>query len=200
MGGQSLERRFPAASADKPAQSPAGWRQILKRAWKESKADRVPLVAAGVAFYSFLSLFPARIVAVLIYGLDGDATMPLAARAVRSVEWALAGRTPANRRERQPAWPPPGRPDARRCACGITSGRSAAGTLPPTAHSPRPVATSPPHAPRPCRTVAAGRGPGAGSRGPTVPLRGRGALRTLRTRSSTSSDGRIPSSRVSRAR
>jgi membrane protein len=41
----------------------------VKRAWAESKLDQVPLLAAGVAFYSFLSLFPAMIAAVTVYGL-----------------------------------------------------------------------------------------------------------------------------------
>lgn len=50
----------------------AGWLQVTKRAWAEAKADQVPLLAAGVAFYSFLSLFPAMIAAVTIYGLVAD--------------------------------------------------------------------------------------------------------------------------------
>ena len=49
-----------------------GWFQILKRAWKEAKADQVPLIAAGVAFYAFLAIFPAIIAAVLLYGLLAD--------------------------------------------------------------------------------------------------------------------------------
>lgn len=69
----SLERDFPGSHADQPTQIPAkGWFQILKRAWAESKADQVPLLAAGVAFFSFLSLFPAMIAAVTIYGLLAD--------------------------------------------------------------------------------------------------------------------------------
>ncbi len=63
----------PGAGADKPSQIPArGWKQVLLRAWKESKADHVPLLAAGVAFYAFLALFPALIAAVLVYGLVSD--------------------------------------------------------------------------------------------------------------------------------
>lgn len=60
----------PGADAERPRDIPKrGWLQILKRSWKEAKADQVPLVAAGVAFYSFLALFPALIATVLIYGL-----------------------------------------------------------------------------------------------------------------------------------
>jgi membrane protein len=69
----TLEREYPGATADKPQQIPAkGWFQITKRAWAEAKLDQVPLLAAGVAFYSFLSLFPAMIAAVTVYGLVAD--------------------------------------------------------------------------------------------------------------------------------
>ena len=65
--------RVPGEQARTPAQVPArGWWQITRRAWKEAKADRVPLLGAGVAFYAFLSLFPAMIALVLLYGLVAD--------------------------------------------------------------------------------------------------------------------------------
>ena len=38
-------------------------------AWKQASARQAPLLAAGVAFYAFLSLSPALIAAVLSYGL-----------------------------------------------------------------------------------------------------------------------------------
>lgn len=38
-------------------------------AWKQASARQAPLLAAGVAFYAFLSLFPAIIAGVLTYGL-----------------------------------------------------------------------------------------------------------------------------------
>jgi membrane protein len=60
----------PGGDADRPREiPPRGWLQVLRRAWKEAKADQVPLVAAGVAFYAFLAIFPAIIAAVLLYGL-----------------------------------------------------------------------------------------------------------------------------------
>jgi len=69
----TLERDYPGATANEPKQIPAkGWFQVTKRAWAEAKVDQVPLLAAGVAFYSFLSLFPAMIAAVTIYGLVAD--------------------------------------------------------------------------------------------------------------------------------
>lgn len=37
--------------------------------WKQASAQQAPLLAAGVAFYTFLSLFPALIAGVLTYGL-----------------------------------------------------------------------------------------------------------------------------------
>ena len=65
----------PGVDADKPTQIPAaGWRQILKRAWQETNDDNIPLLAAGVAFYAFLALFPALIAAVTVYGLVADPT------------------------------------------------------------------------------------------------------------------------------
>jgi membrane protein len=39
---------------------------------KEAKQDQIPLLAAGVAFYTLLSLFPAIIAGVSIYGLVAD--------------------------------------------------------------------------------------------------------------------------------
>src|SRR5216117_976550 len=51
---------------------PRGWLEIAKRTAKEVKADQVPLLAAGVAFYFLLALFPAIIAGVSIYGLVAD--------------------------------------------------------------------------------------------------------------------------------
>jgi membrane protein len=59
--------------ADQPQQiPPKGWKDILKRTTKEVKQDQVPLLAAGVAFYTLLALFPAIIAGVSIYGLVAD--------------------------------------------------------------------------------------------------------------------------------
>ena len=56
--------------ADLPQQiPPRGWLDIAKRTGKEVKQDQVPLLSAGVAYYTLLSLFPAAIAAVSIYGL-----------------------------------------------------------------------------------------------------------------------------------
>ncbi|HVD13559.1 MAG TPA: YihY/virulence factor BrkB family protein [Actinomycetota bacterium] len=59
--------------AEQPQQIPArGWKDIALRVKDEVKQDQVPLLAAGVAFYAILSLFPAVIAAVSIYGIAAD--------------------------------------------------------------------------------------------------------------------------------
>ncbi len=63
----------PGGQAEKPTEVPAkGWLQIAKRGWAEAKVDNVPLLAAGMAYYAFLAIFPALIAAVLLYGLFAD--------------------------------------------------------------------------------------------------------------------------------
>jgi membrane protein len=72
-GTRTDTERVPGGEAEKPTDIPAkGWLQIVKRGWKESSADQVPLLGAGVAFYAFLALFPALIAVVLLYGLFAD--------------------------------------------------------------------------------------------------------------------------------
>ncbi|HEY4727475.1 MAG TPA: YihY/virulence factor BrkB family protein, partial [Actinomycetes bacterium] len=59
--------------ADSPQQiPPRGWLDIAKRTGKEVKQDQVPLLSAGVAFYALLSIFPAAIAGISIYGLVAD--------------------------------------------------------------------------------------------------------------------------------
>jgi len=63
----------PGDDAKNPAQIPAkGWWQVTKRAFAEGKADNVPILAGGVAFFAFLALFPAMIAALTLYGLVSD--------------------------------------------------------------------------------------------------------------------------------
>lgn len=63
----------PGGDAEKPTEIPAkGWFEIVKRGWAESKADQVPLMGAGVAFFAFLALFPGIIALVTLYGLFAD--------------------------------------------------------------------------------------------------------------------------------
>jgi membrane protein len=44
-------------------------KSTIVTAWKQASAQQAPLLAAGVAFYTFLSLFPALIAGVLTYGI-----------------------------------------------------------------------------------------------------------------------------------
>lgn len=63
----------PGVAADTPTQiPPQGWLQVAKRGWKAASADQAPLLSAGVAFFGFLSLFPALIAFTLIWGLVAD--------------------------------------------------------------------------------------------------------------------------------
>src|SRR4051812_38497780 len=64
------EQVLPGVHAEKPTQIPLkGWKQIVKRAWAENKADNMPIIAGGVAFFGFLAVFPALIAMISIYGL-----------------------------------------------------------------------------------------------------------------------------------
>jgi membrane protein len=51
---------------------PTGWWQVTRRAFKESTADNVSMLAAGVAFFAFLAIPPALIAALTLYGLVAD--------------------------------------------------------------------------------------------------------------------------------
>jgi membrane protein len=60
-------------SADTPSDIPArGWKDILLRVYRGISADRIPLVAAGVTFYTLLSIFPGIAALISIYGLFAD--------------------------------------------------------------------------------------------------------------------------------
>jgi membrane protein len=59
--------------AEKPTEiPPTGWWQVVRRAFKESSADNVPILAGGVAFFAFLAIFPAIIAAISLYGIFAD--------------------------------------------------------------------------------------------------------------------------------
>ncbi len=63
-------RKYRGEDAKWPHQIPlAGWIDIGKRSFHEMKADNVQIVAAGVAFYFFLSIFPTIIAAISVYSL-----------------------------------------------------------------------------------------------------------------------------------
>ena len=71
-----LARYEPGRGRDAtaPGQIPArGWRDILWRGWTEFNHDQVLNVAAGVAFFGVLALFPGMAAFVSLYGLFADA-------------------------------------------------------------------------------------------------------------------------------
>jgi membrane protein len=60
-------------SADRPGDIPAsGWRDVLWRVWTQTGEDNISIVAAGVAFYVMLALFPAITAFVSLFGLFAD--------------------------------------------------------------------------------------------------------------------------------
>jgi len=74
-GGSSpgAERNDRGRSASRPGEiPPRGWRDIALRVWRGLGEDNVSIVAAGVAFYGLLALFPAIGALVSIYGLAAD--------------------------------------------------------------------------------------------------------------------------------
>ena len=59
--------------AESPTAIPArGWWDSIRRVGKEMRDDRVSVVAAGVAFYSFLSIFPGLAALVALWGFFSD--------------------------------------------------------------------------------------------------------------------------------
>jgi membrane protein len=59
--------------AERPGEiPPRGWFAILRRVKAEVKEDNVTLLAAGVAFYAMLAIFPAIIAVVTVYGMVAD--------------------------------------------------------------------------------------------------------------------------------
>jgi membrane protein len=51
------------------------WWGIAKRVWQQTGEDNISILAAGVAFYSLLSIFPALTALVSVYGLVADPTI-----------------------------------------------------------------------------------------------------------------------------
>lgn len=59
--------------ADKPSEIPKrGWRDIAWRVKDELAEDGLSMLAAGVAYYGFLALFPSLVTIVAIFGLVAD--------------------------------------------------------------------------------------------------------------------------------
>jgi len=92
MTTQSTEAPVPPQTGDNgepdsPLDIPAsGWKDTLKRTFAEFKADRGSMIAAGMAFYWFLAVFPALLAAVGFTGLvnASQATVDSITGAIRS--------------------------------------------------------------------------------------------------------------------
>jgi membrane protein len=66
------ERIDPAFghTADSPRQIPvAGWREILARVWRRGRRNGVSVTAAGVAFYTLMTIFPGVLALLGLFGL-----------------------------------------------------------------------------------------------------------------------------------
>lgn len=62
----------PAAALQRPAPSSPGWGRILANVWAEMDRDHVSIMAAGVAFYGLLAIFPGMSALISLYGLVSD--------------------------------------------------------------------------------------------------------------------------------
>ena len=63
----------PGDEAEVPTQIPArGWWQVTRRAFKESSKDNVGIMAGGIAYFGFISFFPALIAGISLFGLVAD--------------------------------------------------------------------------------------------------------------------------------
>lgn len=59
--------------ASRPGEIPSrGWLDIAKRVKTQIKRDRLSIIAAGVAFYGLLAVFPGLVALVGLYGLAAD--------------------------------------------------------------------------------------------------------------------------------
>ena len=68
-----MTRSDVGGQAESPLQIPArGWRQVLQRAIRKSQQNNTSLLAAGVAFFAFLALYPALITLVTLVALAAD--------------------------------------------------------------------------------------------------------------------------------
>ena len=67
------DRFSTGRDAVSPAEIPLrGWWQVLKRTYSEAGNDNLGLLAAGVAFYTFLAMVPFLASLVITYGLVVD--------------------------------------------------------------------------------------------------------------------------------
>jgi membrane protein len=69
----SKENSGAGRMARTPLQIPLqGWKEILVRTYKEFTEDQIPMIGAGVSFYTLLAIFPGLAAFVAVYGLFSD--------------------------------------------------------------------------------------------------------------------------------
>ncbi len=72
-GGRWRDGQERGREARSPAEIPKpGWRDIALRVKARASRDRLSIIAAGVAFYGLMAIFPALVALVAIYGLAFD--------------------------------------------------------------------------------------------------------------------------------
>lgn len=95
---KSKEQGIPVKTEDSPGPSSPldlnaqDWKQTAKRAFKEARSDRITMVAAGMAFYFFLAIFPSVIAAVGFLDLTNAGPVFLSSL-VDSIERSMPGGT-----------------------------------------------------------------------------------------------------------
>ena len=63
----------PGGEVGEPTRLPRrGLWQVTRRAFKESSADNVGVLAGGIAYFGFMAIFPALIAGISLYGLVAD--------------------------------------------------------------------------------------------------------------------------------
>jgi membrane protein len=73
--GQAAQEQGRGRHAESPTEVPAkGWLDILARTKQQMTEDNLSIVAAGVAFYSFVAVVPALAATISIYALVADAS------------------------------------------------------------------------------------------------------------------------------
>jgi len=68
----ALERARKPRGRKAGTRPAARWRDIIRHTWSEFWGDQIPMIAAGMTFYTLLALFPAIGTIVSLWGLFGD--------------------------------------------------------------------------------------------------------------------------------
>ena len=90
-GGEVPPQQDSGPGPDGPLDlPPPDWKTIVRRTVREIKDDRVPLIAAAMAYYLFLALFPAVIAVVGVLGL-ADVSSETIGRVADSMRTLLPG-------------------------------------------------------------------------------------------------------------